>query len=255
MTNYTAWRMPGTGEKPRTVIIDENGNVVNRNPTDKELKGLKKELRTSQDTKKGKILCGHTEGSLLKCLIDFTDKNGRPPTVKDFSNNFAYPSIRPYIDHFGSWSAALKKVGLDDESIIKKGVVKTNDQKARLAEILVRDHFEKNPVDLAGENKLSPCDGICPNGKFYDVKSSKLHVGKYHVFIARNKHKDKIEIYYFLAFNEDYSKLMYVWRVPGELVEKNHFYIGMSPKCEFDIEDMEQYDITDKFRRIFKELF
>lgn len=39
-----------------------------------------------------------------------------------------------------------------------------------LVEIIVRDRFKRHPVDLAGENKGSHCDGICPNGKNYDVK-------------------------------------------------------------------------------------
>ena len=103
--------------------------------------------------------------------------------------------------------------------MVKKGVLVTNLQKGRFGEIIIRDHFKHhdsnadllsrrvtvNAIDLAGENSHSPCDGICPNGMYYDVKSSGLHIGGYWKFGTNNKYKDKIEIYYFLAFNEDYK--------------------------------------------------
>lgn len=41
MTQYKAWKMPGIGERSGWVIEDENGNVVNKNPSKEELKGLK----------------------------------------------------------------------------------------------------------------------------------------------------------------------------------------------------------------------
>lgn len=41
MTNYKAWRMPGIGEKPRWVIVDETEKIVNKNPTNDKLKELK----------------------------------------------------------------------------------------------------------------------------------------------------------------------------------------------------------------------
>lgn len=81
----------------------------------------------------------------------------------------------------------------------------------------------------------------------YDVKSSKLYVEGYYRFTIRNKYKEEIELYYFLAFNKDYTKLMYCWRVSGKIVEKDSFYVEPNSDYEFNIENMKEYDITDKF--------
>ena len=146
----------------------------------------------------------------------------------------------------------MKLVELDIDSTVKKGVLTTNQQKARLSEIIIRDHFEKHPVDSAGENYLSPCDGICPNGKTYDVKGSKLYEDKYYHFVTKNRYKEEIEIYYFLAFDDDYTKLKHGWRVPGEIVENDRFIIGLTRNCRYSIDNMKKYDITDKLKDIFE---
>jgi hypothetical protein len=235
------------GKPPlRTVIVDEDGKVINKNPTKEELKGLMKEPRTPRDTTRK-----YTKEQLLWCLIQFYEENGRPPTQKDFDNNPDYPHSKIYHKYFGSWSAALKLVGLDVESMVKKGVIETEQQKGRFGEILIRDHFATYPVDLAGENQNSSCDGICPNGKTYDVKSSKLYIGGFYDFKTNNKYKNEIDIYYLLGFNEDYTKLKYGWRIPGEIVDTNDFYVSLNSiyqkrmSCaKFYIENMRKYDIT-----------
>lgn len=132
----------------------------------------------------------YTDEELLEFLRQFYRENGRPPIREDFNQNPTYPNYRIY-DRFGGWQKALKLVGLDVDSMVRKGVIETEDQKARLAEILVRDSFSKESIDLSGENKLSPYDGICPNGKVYDVKSSKVQS--------------------LLAFNEDWTELLHAW--------------------------------------------
>jgi len=135
-------------------------------------------------------------------------------------------------------------VELDVESMIKKGIVNTSNQKARLSEIIVRNHFKKYSIDLAGENCKNPFDGICPNGMKYDVKSARLNKTFYQ-FVTDNEYKDEIEIYYLLAFNEDYTKLNYGWRVPGDIIESTMFYVGTS-WANFTIDNMKEYDITDR---------
>lgn len=52
MTEYYKSKRTVDGKPPIWVIVDENGKVVNKNPSKEELKGLQKELRTPQDTKK-----------------------------------------------------------------------------------------------------------------------------------------------------------------------------------------------------------
>lgn len=296
----------GKDGKPGWIIVDEIGNIVNRNPGKEELKCLKeeyymrkrREMYTNEellnflrkfDKENGRsptkpdfeyisgcpssMTCHNRFGSwnkalekaglntikgsiqryadeeLLRNLILFDKENGRPPTEEDFSNNPEYPNFSTYVKHFGSWEKAKKLVGLDTETMVKKGVLDTSDQKVRLAEKIILEHFEKNPVDLSGENCRSHCDGICPNGKTYDVKSSILVRGIYWQFDTDNKYKEYIEIYYFLAFNKDYTKLEYAWRIPGEIVESDNFYVGMHGG-KFNIGNMIEYEITDKLDKI-----
>ena len=57
MTNYKAWRMPGIGEKPRWVIVDETEKIINKNPTKDELKELKTFPKEKRDNKYSSSLC------------------------------------------------------------------------------------------------------------------------------------------------------------------------------------------------------
>lgn len=187
----------------------------------------------------------YTDKELLNYMIQFYEDYGKVPVVNDFKNNCGYPSCSIYKIRFGSWSCALKLVGLDVDSIVKRSVSKTNQHKGRLAEIKVANHFRQYPIDLAGENCLSLCDGICPNGKYYDVKSSKFYKERCRWdFNIRNKYRKHIEIYYLLAFNEDWTELEYGWRIPGETVAKEHFLVGLYNNYKFNVENMKQYDIT-----------
>lgn len=191
----------------------------------------------------------YTESELLNFLKQYYEKNGRAPSAHDFDNDPEYPSTMPYKKRFGNWNKALKLVELDVDSMIKKGILDTSQQKARLFERYVIKHFEHKPKDLSGENQNSPCDGICPKGKIYDVKSSNLRDNKHYRFNTRNKYREEIEYYYFGAFNSDWTKLGYVWRVPGEIVEKDYFIVRLN-SGEFNIENMKEYEITNKFRDI-----
>jgi hypothetical protein len=207
-------------------------------------KGIYKKKRFGQS---------YTDEELLWYLVQFYEKYGRLPTYDDFTNNSKYPSYATYINRFGSWQNALKLVGLDVDSMVKKGIIGTVQQKGRLGEILIRDHFEKYPIDLAGENCHNPWDGICPNGMNYDVKSSGLLKDRdAYKFNIHNKYREDIEIYYFLAFNKDYTKFEYGWRVYGEIVEKDNFLIGLNNNYEFNISNMKRYDITDKLTEVLK---
>lgn len=94
---------------------------------------------------------------------------------------------------------------------------------------------------------------ICPDGKLYDVKSSKFR-GTGWLFNTRNEYKGKIDIYYFLAFNKDNTELVHGWKVPGEIIKKDWCYVGMSPSdAEFTLHSMKEYDYTGKLRDILNE--
>ncbi len=116
----------------------------------------------------------YTHEELMNYLHDYHKKNGKVPTKADFYNNPDYPSYGPYIFRYGSWSNALKEAKLDLDTMIQNGHIETNIQKGRNAEIIIRDSFEKESIDLAGENCKSPYDGICPNYQTYEVKSAGL---------------------------------------------------------------------------------
>ncbi len=88
------------------------------------------------------------------------------------------------------------------------------------------------------------------------MKSAKLRiVGKWSgwIFATRKKDKDDdrdaIEWYYFAAFNEDFTQLLHMWRVPGEIIEKTNFVVGMYGG-KFNVESMSEYDITTKFKDV-----
>ncbi len=88
-----------------------------------------------------------TNEELLGYLIQFFEENGRSPGQKDFDKNPKYPSYQQYVYRFGSWGKALKRVRMDITSMVRRGIIETDDQKARLAEILILDHFpEKDKV-------------------------------------------------------------------------------------------------------------
>lgn len=233
--------------KSRWVIVNEIGEIINRIPTKEELKVEKFPQKDGRS--KSRPYSHYTKKELSNHLKRFVEENGRVPVEHDFVNNPGYPSFIPYIECFGSWRKALESVRLDVSSMVKNGIIETTDQKARLSEMVVMDYL-KNSIDLSGENKKSPYDGICPNGMTYDVKSSGLHEDKYWLFNIRNKSLDKIEIIYLLAFNEDYTELMYVWRVSTwTIVSKDKFKVWSSSGHEFIVENMKEYCITDKIKR------
>ena len=190
----------------------------------------------------------YTTKQLLDNLTRFYNENGRVPKERDLINNVDYPSHSTYNRRFGNLSKALKLAGLDINTMIKHENKENTFSKGRFAEVIVIDYLGDKSVDLSGENCTSPYDGICPHGKIYDVKSSKMYTGcngnNYWKFMTQNKYKELIEYYYFLAFNEDYTKLRYAWRVPGEVIEKDYFYVGMS-YAEFNISNMRIHEITD----------
>lgn len=303
MTYFTSIRL--LDSKPRKVIVDETGKIVNRSPNKEDLKGIDKEQCIYNQSKRcsnekllyhlkrfkdengrtpvasdfknnpkypsidtyqkrfsswsqALLLAGidkavrrnkiYTDDELLNYMKEFYEENGRIPVKNDFVNNPGYPGFSTYQKHFGSWNNALKLVGLDVDTMVKQGNLDNSYQKGRWAEILVRDQFKNEPIDLSGDNHLSPCDGICPNNKTYDVKSAKLGKGDLWIFSIDNKYKEDIEWFYLLAFNDDYTILMHVWRLPGDIIENNYFVIGMySGKGKFNVKNMVKYEVTDKF--------
>lgn len=235
--------------KQKKVIVDICGDIINRDPTKEELKGIKPEL--------SRIEISNDETLLLEFLRYFKKKEGRPPTRRDLDNNPKYPSDSTYLRRFGSLEKAKKLIGQDLDSIVMNGVIENTNQKARLAEIFVLQHDE-GFIDLAGDNRISPVDGICPKNQKYDVKSSKFYARGYWMYWLNKI----VDFYYLLAFNYNWSELLHVWRIPGVMIMdirniQNCLYIGCSKGhghnkgYEYNIENMKEYEITEKFIATF----
>lgn len=195
----------------------------------------------------------YTREELISAVIDFYSKYNKPPSCRDFRNNPEYPSIGAYDREFGNLRKCLDELDLGMDSIIKKGILGNETQKGRLFELKVKDQFKNDSQDLAGDNPTSYCDGICPSGKTYDAKSSKIHNYKgylFWIFAIRNKEKDKIQWYYLGAFNEDYSELLHVWRISAVDIEEfvnNTGFLYVALNNVRSIERLKRYEITEKF--------
>ena len=127
---------------------------------------------------------------------------------------------------------------------MKRGYIETSFQKGRLGEIFVLDHFNEIGSDLSGENMNSPCDGICPKGYNYDVKTSHLSENRLHWrFHLDNFNIDEIEWFYLLAFNEDYTKLLFAWRIPALDLMKD-IEKGLIDIYFNNIKNFKEYEIT-----------
>lgn len=193
----------------------------------------------------------YTKEDFQNAIIRFAEENGRPPREKDFINNPNYPGVNTFIEFFGTFNKALKSVGMDLDSMIIKGYRKSSQQKGRLFELDVKDHFIGESKDLSGENCKSPYDGICPTGKIYDAKSARLIGGKWQINL-KNVYKTKIQWWYLGLFDKNFEELLYVLRIPSSDLEddikKEFMLIFMEEDHKYTIENMKKYNISEKFR-------
>ncbi len=156
-------------------------------------------------------------------------------------NDHKYPDPSIYIKRFGGLEKAKRLVGLDMDSMIKKGIVENASQKGRMAELHILEHDEKDAKDLSGENYKSFADGISKDG-IYDVKSSPLRYNNFWGFTV-----DKfVDYYYLLAYDKDYNKVLIKWKIPGNFTNKRSIKIGINNNYMYNIENMEKYKIRNK---------
>lgn len=235
------------GRIPIQIEFDNNPKYPHYNTYIKRFGTWNNALKLSGKEPNHHTKCTNKE--LLGFLIDFYKENNKVPTSKDFKYNNKYPETNIYARRFGSWSNALKLVEMDTDTLVRKGIINNSHQVARLSELLVLEHFDNEPIDLSGINCNSFFDGICPNGKIYDVKSSIPIKDSYYQFDCTNKEKDQIEYYFLIGFNINRTNLNYAWLVPGEIVEQNAFAIGFNNtrrRRRYNIENMKEYEITGK---------
>lgn len=291
--------------KRRKVIVDENGKIINTNPSKEELKCLGEEPYIKSGRKiytdnelleylrrfhkeigripivadfdndpkypsrgtyanrfgswnnaidtaglwNNRIKIKIADDELLKSLRQFYEDTGKVPAKRDFINNPKYPGHAIYQRRFGSWQKALKLVGLDIDSTVRKGILENTKQKGRLFEIYVLEHFTEDSIDIAGDNCTSPFDGICPKGQIYDAKSTSFSYG-YWTFKFKNAYRYEIEWFYLEAFDKDYKKLLHVWRISGDFIAGQSITIGINKNYKYNVKSMKKYEITEKFKDI-----
>lgn len=181
---------------------------------------------------------------LIEKMKQFERENRRSPTERDFKNNPRYPSCMTYVNEFGSWIKALTAAGF-----------KPNDKstRGRLGEVQTLSEFKTGgAVDLSGDNRRSICDGICPKGELYDVKSSSLvqsyRGGAWGWYFGITEEQLQQADYLFLRAYEDkdFAKPpKYKWRVPIELAEcrKGIFIYKDENRGIYNVKNMKEYEI------------
>lgn len=100
--------------KSRWVIVDENGKIVNKNPSKEELKDLK-EGPYKRGGSMHRPRRYYTYKKLLTYFDRFYEENRRVPVCNDFDNNPIYPSSGTCKKVFGSWNNAIRDSGLWDK--------------------------------------------------------------------------------------------------------------------------------------------
>lgn len=121
MTKYKRYTI--IDGKSKWVIVDGNGNIINKYPSKEEMKDLKNETYVGKYDHNGRSKT-YTEEELLNELRRFEKEEGRIPTREDFNYNPGYPSGKTYWNRFGSWSKALKLIWSDVDLINRDKIIK-----------------------------------------------------------------------------------------------------------------------------------
>lgn len=180
----------------------------------------------------------YTDIELLDIIRTFNKEYGIPPSYRDLLDDMNCPDPCIYYRRFGNFENAKRLLGLDTDSIIKKGIINTANQKGRMAEIHVLEYNEKEAIDLSGKINNSPIDGLSKDGR-YDVKSSPLRK----IYWSFNLDKF-VDYYYLLAYDTDYKNLLYKWKVPGDF-DFGHISIGTTDRYRHNLENMKEYQIKE----------
>jgi hypothetical protein len=158
----------------------------------------------------------YTREELIKHLKEIGLEKGRTPSITDFNNtNGKRPSYTAFKIEFGGMLEALKAADYD--------ISQYANIKARKSEVGVLCSFAKTgAVDMSGKNFNSQFDGICPTGKKYDVKSSRLsNSGNYELSKWRFnfKHQSIIDYFFLMGYDNNHDKLIHTWMIPSNLVK------------------------------------
>ena len=193
------------------------------------------------DTENVKYRYRFSDQEIIEVIQKWSIDHGKIPTAKDFE--YETPSRMTIARHFGSWNNAIGKAGFDNTN--------SNIVRSRSSEIQQISEFKKEgAIDLAGKNRHSTCDGICPKGEMFDTKSASLtlihgHYGwKYYVSINQLIEADYIFIRAYK--DKDFTiPPLYKWRVPIDFMENNRYIIIYNDDITgtYNIKTMLQYEI------------
>lgn len=200
------------GRPPTAKELENNPKYPSLSPYRREFGTLNNAIREAVLIP-GKFL---TRKELIEKLQQWTRENGRPPVAKDFMNNHKYPSISKFLKEFGYWNNAKLAVGFKLDDTCTRG---------RQGELQILSEFGIGAVDLSGKDRHSSCDGICPKGEYYDVKSASLGNDRngyrgWAYTIKINQIIDADYIFLRAYKDKDFTKFpKYRWRIPIELIE------------------------------------
>lgn len=71
-----------------------------------------------------------------------------------------------------------------------------------------------------------------------------------HSHFQENMHeyRDEIEWFFLVAYDKDYKEILRVWMIPGNLIDGSALYICLDNKYKYNVENMREHEITDKFK-------
>lgn len=161
----------------------------------------------------------YTKDILIEKMHQFEIENGRPPVQQDFYHNPKYPSFTVFNRTFGSWNNAKLAAGYD---------IDCSNTRGRLGEEQTLSEFKtEGATDLSGDNHHNSCDGICPKGELYEVKSrSLIHFPNCPEFdywsfkVTRQQLKNAKYVFLRAYETNNFTKPpKYKWRIPIDLFE------------------------------------
>lgn len=212
----------------------------------------------------------YTNDELMQKLLDFYNRTGKIPRICDFKSDKNLPSPEVYINHFGSWTKALKSIpSIKNEISIKK---EHKNYKATHYNL----HGILNPSSAIGTgvitehvvyevlNDCIKCNTMHNFNSEYDlisekygtinVKSAKLckrKTGNGYRWKFRIKSCEKTPNYYIcIGFNDNKSKILKVWIIDSNsgLIDKSGIGItnsenGLKRACEYEVNSLSYDDV------------
>lgn len=191
---------------------------------------------------------------MLNELRRFEKEYGRPPVERDFINNHEYPGFVVYQRRFGSWINSLKLAGLDTDFESRKHKQQYTEEELLDYLRWFEKEYERPPTEKDFTNNPEYPGYATYQRRFGSWINALIKAGLYvnlaerqcDSFIGRQAEiviLDHLENKAIDLSGENR------WKVPGDMAEKDYFLVGLNSNWEFNIENMKEYDITEKFKK------